>query len=167
MLFRFQARNQPSKFAQEFNQIWVEFWVAILARPGCLLDAACAFFADVVQVSSQNSAAKTRRTIQPNLVEFWMTVLAGPARFLDSACAFLVEVAQVSSQKSAFKFRTPAREADFHCPTFLLMLFRFQARNQPSKFAQQPVKRIFIAQRSLRREGPNPNFRSRLFTQLT
>ena len=66
-----------------------------------------ALLADVVQVSNQKSAAKTRTKIQPNLVEFWMTILAGPGRFLDSACAFL------------------------------LMLFRLQARNQLPKLAQK------------------------------
>ena len=76
------------------------------------------FFADVVQVSSQKSAAKIRRKIQPNFVEFWMTILAGSGRFLDSACALFADVVQVSSQKLAF-IRTTAREADFHCATQL------------------------------------------------
>ena len=65
----------------------VDYWMAILAGPGRFLDSACAFLADVVQVSNQKSAYKIRTKIQLNLVEFWMAILAGPGRFLDPACA--------------------------------------------------------------------------------
>ena len=97
----------------------VEFWMAILAGPGRFLDSACAFLADVVQVSSQKTGHKIHGKIQPNLVEFWIAILAGPRRFLDSACALrgsrtfslriacllLADVVQVSSQKSAFRMK--------------------------------------------------------------
>ena len=74
MLSSFQARNQPSEFAQKFNQIWLIFGWQFWRGPGRFMDSACALLADVVLVASHKSAFKIRTKIQPNLVEFWVAI---------------------------------------------------------------------------------------------
>ena len=163
MLFKFQARNQPSKWAQKFNHIWNHIWLNFLWQFGLVQDVFWTrpvhFLLMLFRFLTRNQASKpeikpqnSRKQIQPHVVEFWMAILAGPGRFLDSACALLADVVQVSSQKSAFKtgkkinnmwlnfgwqfgwVQDACWTRPAHC---LLMLFKFQARNQSSNFAQK------------------------------
>ena len=114
----------------KFNPSWLNF---------------CANFECRFNPKSALGPPKLPPKIQPNFVEFWVAILAGPGCFLDAACAFFADVVQVPSQKSAFnqiwlnfgwqfcQVQDAFGIRPGHC---LLMLFRFQARNQPSKFAE-------------------------------